>query len=134
MNITKAKMDDFTILNLIDEHISEKELMKSINDKRINLLYKGDILIGILRYNLFWDNTPFINFIYIKEEYRHQQFGTKLLENFEYEMKNKGYDIILTSSLSNENGQNFFRKNGYIDCGSLILPNDVSELLFNKII
>lgn len=134
MNITKANMDDFIILNLLDEHISEKELMKSINDQRINLLYKGDVLIGILRYNLFWDNTPFINFIYIKEEYRHQKYGTKLLENFEYEMKNKGYGIILTSSLSNENGQTFFRKNGYIDCGSLILPHDVSELLFNKII
>ena len=34
MNISFAEREDFHLLNFLDIHISEKELMKSISDKR----------------------------------------------------------------------------------------------------
>lgn len=132
MNIIKATTSDFTVLDMMDLNISEKELAKSINNKRINLLMNDNEIIGMLRFNLFWDNTPFINFIYIKEKYRDKNYGTMLLNNFEKEMKDAGYKLVLTSSLSSEKGQFFFRKNNYLDCGVLLLPNESSELFFYK--
>lgn len=132
MKIEIANIDDFTFLDLIDNHISEKELLNSISLKRIYMMYDDNTFVGTLRYNLFWDNTPFINFIYINEKYRNNGYGTKLLNHFEKDMKNKKYNIVLTSSLSNEQGQFFFRKNGYIDCGDLILPTEPLEIIFYK--
>ena len=105
MRIEIANIDDFTFLDLIDNHISEKELLNSISLKRIYMMYDDNTFVGTLRYNLFWDNTPFINFIYINEKYRNNGYGTKLLNHFEKDMKNKKYNIVLTSSLSNEQGQ-----------------------------
>ncbi len=29
-----------------------------------------DCLVGVLRFGLFWDNTPFLNLIYFVESYR----------------------------------------------------------------
>ena len=132
MRIEIANIDDFTFLDIIDNHISEKELINSISLKRIYMMYDDNTFVGTLRYNLFWDNTPFINFIYINEKYRNNGYGTKLLNHFEKDMKNKKYNIVLTSSLSNEQGQFFFRKNGYIDSGDLILPSEPLEIIFYK--
>ena len=63
MRIEIANIDDFTFLDLIDNHISEKELLNSISLKRIYMMYDDNTFVGTLRYNLFWDNTPFINFL-----------------------------------------------------------------------
>ena len=51
---------------------------------------------------------------------------------FEQEMVKKGYKKILTSTLSSERAQFFYRKNGYIDCGSLILPDEPLEIILMK--
>ena len=47
-------------------------------------------------------------------------------------MKNKGYECVLTSTQSNEEAQFFYRKLGYIDSGSLLLPNEPLEIIFYK--
>lgn len=47
-------------------------------------------------------------------------------------MKSKDYKILLTSTQANESAQVFYRKNGYKDCGSIILPNEVLEIIMMK--
>lgn len=47
-------------------------------------------------------------------------------------MKKKGYKNVMTSSASNEEAQNFYRRLGYRDCGSLLLFNDPLEIIFIK--
>jgi ribosomal protein S18 acetylase RimI-like enzyme len=49
-------------------------------------------------------------------------------------MKKKGYEIVMTSTLSNEQAQHFYRKLGYKDSGSLLLENEPLEIIFTKII
>ena len=39
---------------------------------------------------------------------------------------------VLTSTLSNERGQFFFRKRGYTDCGALLLPGEPLEIILRK--
>ena len=47
-------------------------------------------------------------------------------------MLKKRYKQVLTSTLSNERAQFFYRKNGYVDCGSLLLPREPLEIILLK--
>lgn len=47
-------------------------------------------------------------------------------------MKSKGYELVMTSSLSNEQAQHFYRKLGYKDSGSLLLDDEPLEIIFTK--
>lgn len=76
---------------------------------------------GLLRYNLFWDNTPFCTMLYIDEHYQSRGYGKQLLEYWENDMKLQGYGMVLTSTQVDETAQHFYRRAGYRDCGGLIL-------------
>ncbi|MCS4464928.1 hypothetical protein JTT01_16190 [Clostridium botulinum] len=47
-------------------------------------------------------------------------------------MKSKGYELVMTSTLSNEQAQHFYRKLGYKDVGSLLLDDEPLEIIFTK--
>ena len=130
--IRYANETDFEALKQIDRHISHVELLNSIKLKRVLLMLDQERLIGWLRFHLFWDSIPFMNMLYFLEGYRGKGYGKQLLEYWEQEMRNSNYTRVLTSTLSNEQAQFFYRKNGYRDCGSLILPNEPLEIIFMK--
>ena len=131
VTIRYADINDLEILKCYDKHIGEEELKQSILRKRVIVAFDKKIL-GWLRYNLFWDNTPFMNMLYLLEEYRGKGYGKLLIAYFEKEMKKIGYKFVLTSTQSDEKGQFFYRKNGYKDIGSFVLPNEVSEIILYK--
>ena len=93
---------------------------------------KGKI-IGWFRYNLFWDNIPFMNLIYLLEEYRQKGIGKIMVKYWENEMKQNGYKNVLTSTQSNEESQHFYRKLGYKEIGGFKYFNDPFEIIFQKI-
>lgn len=132
MNIRYAIKSDYKRLSEYDKHISNDELLNSIANNRIIVMCNDEQIIGWLRYNLFWDNTPFMNMLYFIESERGKGYGTKLVSFWEKEMKKLNYDIVLTSTQSNEQGQFFYRKNGYLDSGALILPNEPLEIILYK--
>ena len=80
----------------------------------------------------FWDNIPFMNMLYLNESYRNKGIGKELVRFWETEMKKKGYNLVMTSTLSNEQAQHFYRKLGYKDSGSLLLENEPLEIIFTK--
>jgi hypothetical protein len=47
-------------------------------------------------------------------------------------MKEKSYNKVLTSSLADETAQHFYRKRGYRDIGSFVLPGEAAEIFFLK--
>jgi ribosomal protein S18 acetylase RimI-like enzyme len=89
-------------------------------------------LIGWLRYNLFWDNIPFMNMIYVIEDYQLKGYGKALVSFWENEMSKKGCQNVLASTLSNEEAQHFYRKLGYKDIGGFTFSNEPFEILFHK--
>ena len=130
--IRYANENDIEIISKYDEHISKEELINIIKLKRVIVMYEGDKFVGWLRYNLFWDNTPFMNMLYLLDNERGKGKGSQLVEFWENEMKQKRYEYVLTSTQSNEEAQFFYRKLGYVDNGALILPNEPLEIILYK--
>ena len=130
--IRYANIDDLEILTKHDEHISKEELINQINLKRVIVMLDNEKFIGWLRYNLFWDNTPFMNMLYFLDNERGKGNGSKLIKYWEDEMKKKGFEAVLTSTQSNEQAQFFYRKHNYIDSGALTLPGEHLEIIFYK--
>ena len=48
----------------LDRHLSETEFDRKVRDQMGYVLLCQGQPAGILRYNLFWDNTPFCNLLY----------------------------------------------------------------------
>lgn len=130
--INYAEKQDYQFLSDSDRHISPNELSYAISRNRIVVARDGDKIIAWLRYNLFWDNTPFCNMLFVNEAERKKGVGKSLVIYWEREMAQKGYDIVLTSTQINEDGQYFWRKMGYVDCGSFTLPHEQTEIILQK--
>lgn len=130
--IRYANVNDIDFWLSLDKHISIENLTKKINDKECLVILDEEKLVGILRYNLFWDNTPFINMLYIKNSYQRNGYGKELVHFFETEMKLLGYSNVMTSTQINEDGKFFWKSVGYKEIGSFILEEDPKELIFNK--
>jgi ribosomal protein S18 acetylase RimI-like enzyme len=134
MIIRYANNNDYLWLFEHDNHISETILKNKINNKEIYVVEKNEKIIGWLRYNLFWDNTPFMNMIYVLEEYQKMGIGKILVKYWEDEMKQNGYNNVLTSTQYNEEAQHFYSKIGYKEIGKFKYLNDPYEILFQKIL
>lgn len=116
----------------LDKHFSESEFEKKVRDKQGYVLTVDNRPIGLLRYNLFWDNTPFCTLLFIDGNYQRKGFGKALMEYWEAEMQSLGYEWLLVSTQSDENAQHFYRALGYDDCGCLIVPDQPMEIFLSK--
>lgn len=133
MKIGYAKDTDFQYILNNDKHISKDLIQNKIKEKEIIIIKnENNKNIGWLRYGFFWDNIPFLNMIYLDKKYRNLGIGKKSIKFWEKEMKSKGYDLVMLSTLSNEKAQYFYRKLGYKDSGNLLLENEPLEIIFTK--
>ena len=111
----------------VDEDLNEKEFIIKVRDKRGYVISDDDKPIGVMRYNLLWDNTPFLTLIYLHEVYRRKGFGKQSVLFWEEEMRKTGYKIVITSTRVDEDAQHFYRKLGYKDRGCIFLDNTPFE-------
>ena len=130
--IRYAVQNDFELLRGHDRHINERELKRSIDAQQVLVMFEGDAFVGWLRFSLFWDEIPFMNMLYFLEEHRRKGYGKRLTRFWEEEMAKRGCERVLTSTLSSERAQFFYRENGYVDCGSLLLPGEPLEIILLK--
>ena len=115
-----------------DHHISEPELKNLVCCGRILIAEEDGVFCGWLRWNLFWDNIPFMNMLYLTEPHRGKGYGRALVEFWEAEIKASGYRMVLTSTQSDEYAQHFYQKLGYAPIGGFLLPGDPYEVIFHK--
>jgi ribosomal protein S18 acetylase RimI-like enzyme len=125
-------MTDYLWLKEHDRDISDEILEIKIENKEICIVQLDEKIIGWLRYNLFWDAIPFMTHLYLVEGNRRKGIGKKLVKHWEEIMKGKGYKNVLTSTQSNEEGQHFYRKIGYIEIGGFKYLKEPYEIIFHK--
>ena len=105
----------------LDRHLPETEFDKKVRDRQGYVLLRDGKPLSLLRYNLFWDNTPFCTMLYVAFAFQRQGYGKKLMEYWEKDMKARGYSMVLTSTQVDEQAQHFYRKLGYKDCGGFVV-------------
>ena len=132
MLIRIAELKDLDLIKQYDKHIAEAALTNALTLGRINIAEDNNDFIGWLRYNYFWDNTPFMNMLYVLDKYRKKGCGKALVEYWEEKMKRLGFDTVLTSTPSNESSQHFYNKLGYKTIGGFLMSNEPYELILSK--
>lgn len=132
MKIRLAVARDVSALHELDHHIAVRELETLVRLNRVYVAQEDGEIIGWLRYNLFWDNTPFMNLLYLLEPWRGRGFGRRLVEHWEGEMRALGYGLVMTSTSSLEDAQFFYAKLGYRTVGGFVPEGDAYELMLAK--
>ena len=121
MEIRYVELKDKPEWYKLDRHLPESGFEEKVRNRHGYVLLDGEKIIGVLRYNLFWDNTPFCTLLFIDEKYRGRGCGKLLMEHWESDMKSQGYGMLMTSTQVNEEAQHFYRELGYKDCGGFVV-------------
>ena len=132
MRVALAGPEDLDYLAGEDHHVGRDVIGGKIARCEIIVARRDDRRVGFLRYGYFWDEVPFMNLLWVQEGSRGKGCGTQLIAFWEKEMRKLGHGSVMTSALSNERAQHLYRKLGYRDCGSLLMPDEPLEILFLK--
>jgi len=62
-----------------------------------------------------------LNLLFLLEGFRQKGYGRQLMQEWERRMAAQGFGLLMTSTLSSEQAQHFYRALGYRDAGSLFL-------------
>lgn len=132
MDIRAAVSEDIKILCRYDKHICREELLNLITLGRVYIAEESGKFIGWMRYNLFWDDTPFMNMLYLLESSRGKGFGREFVNYWEKQMKLLGYNAVMTSTQQEEDSQHFYNKLGYKTVGGFMPYGEAYELILLK--
>ena len=120
----------------LDHDLSAAEFGEKVRTHRGLVYLEGDRIVGILRWNLFWDSIPFCTLLYLREDCRGKGYGRALMARWEREMAALGCDMLMTSTQADETAQQFYRKLGFKDSGGFIVDipghEQPMELIFTK--
>lgn len=116
-----AESSDREFWYTLDKHLPETEFEKKVRDRMGYIILEDNKPVGVMRYHLFWDNTPFLTLLFIDRAYQKKGCGRRAVECWEQEMKQKGYGMVMVSTQVDEGAQHFYRKLGYRDCGCLVM-------------
>ena len=119
--IRQVEKQDKEAWHALDQHLPESVFDEKVRCGQGYVYTEDEKIIGVLRYNLFWDTTPFCTMLFIDSDYRNQKYGKKLMEHWEQDMKSQGYGMVMTSTQVDEDAQHFYRKLGYKDCGGFVI-------------
>ena len=121
LEIRYVQLEDKEFWYNLDKYLPEQEFDSKVREERGYVLLDDNKPIGLLRYNLFWDNTPFCTMLFVDRNNQKKGYGKKLMEHWEADMKSQGYGMLLTSTQVDEEAQHFYRKLGYKDCGGFVI-------------
>ena len=133
MEIRTAVPADLAGISHYDRHISPARLEDCVRRGLVHVLVSDERIVGVLRWNLFWQSLPFLDLIFLDEAFRGLGWGTKMMAHWENAMACQGFTADLLSTQEDETAKFFYEKLGYTLCGSFLPPDqDVQELLYRK--
>ena len=121
MEIRYVKAEDKDFWFRLDLHLPETEFDRKVRDRMGYILSEDDSPAALLRYHLFWDNTPFCTMLFVDWEHQGKGYDRELMSRWEEDMKKAGYGMVMVSTQVDEQAQHFYRKLGYQDAGGLVI-------------
>lgn len=133
MEIRLAVANDQKNILKYDCHIHPDRMEECIRNGLVTVLWDGSEIVGILRYNLFWQTIPFLDLIYIDEAFRGKGFGRQMMQNWEEKMLRLGYPHVMLSTQEDEDAKYFYERLGYRRIGAFLPPEqDADEIMYLK--
>lgn len=132
IHITHSTLSHLEGLTALDGHLNQAQMERKISAAEVIHAEQDSIIVGILRYSLFWDELPFMNLIRIAEQHQRQGVGRSLVATWEQNMARVGYKCVLTSTQADEQAQHFYRRLGYTDIGGFVMPSEPLEIILHK--
>jgi len=133
MEIRQAEIKDKKRILKYDNHIHHITVGDCIRSGLVTVLWDGDEIVGVLRYNLFWQTIPFLDLLYIDEAYRGKGYGKQMMQSWEESMKSMGYPYVMLSTQEDEDAKYFYEKLGYRRIGAFLPPEqDAEEIMYLK--
>ena len=131
--IRLAGESDLAFLAAHDRHIGAQELANVVRLGRVVIATDAEgAPVGWLRWGLFWDNTPFMNLLFVLPQARGQGHAAALVARWEEDMRAQGYATVMTSTASDEDAQGLYRHLGYRAAGGFLPEGEPYELIFTK--
>lgn len=129
--------DKSFIMN-VNKDIKDINFKALLYTKSAYVMSLGDTPIGFMYHSVLWNSMPFMNLIYVKEEFRGLGYASWAIKFWEEDMKSRGYKMVLTSTRADEDAQHLYRKLGYVDCGSILFNdtpfNQPLEIIMRKVL
>ena len=133
MEIRLAVAEDKAKILQYDRHIHHNKVEECICNGLVDVLCDGEEVVGVLRYNLFWQSIPFLDLIFIDEAYRGQGWGSKMMVKWEESMKAMEYPYVMLSTQEDETAKYFYEKLGYRRIGAFLPPEqEADEIMYLK--
>ena len=128
-----CQKEDINAVTELDFHIPVFRLTECIERGLVYVLREKGETVGVLRYSLFWQTIPFLDHLYLKEDYRRIGCGTRMMREWEKEMLRCGYKDVMLSTQEDEDAKFFYEKLGYVRVGGFYAPKqDAEELIYSK--
>ncbi len=138
MKIIPASDNDKEFAMSINKHFNDSSFDKLVYAGAVYILREENVRVGLMSYCVLWDSFPFLNFLFVREEYRSRGYASQAIAYWENEMKNQGYKMVLISTQADEGAQHLYRRLGYTDCGGLLFNNtpfdQPMEIFFRKVL
>ena len=133
MEIRQAEIKDKKRILKYDTHIHHNKVGACIESGLVTVLCDGDEIVGVLRYNLFWQTIPFLDLLYIDEAYRGKGYGKQMMQSWEETIKSMGYPHVMLSTQEDEDAKYFYEKLNYRRIGAFLPPEqDAEEIMYLK--
>ncbi len=130
--IRAARESDFTFLRGFSTDPTDRQLEAQIQDGRLRIIESTEGQVGFIKFYVLWEILPFIEVIIVREECRRCGIGRRAVRGWEMEMAARSLSRAIVSTQANETAQEFWRRIGYRDCGSLALPGRPLELFMYR--
>ena len=120
VDVAAATPDDGDWLAARDDHIMPAWVAHGIARGEYLIARVDGARVGFLRFAWFWRAIPYMELIRVTDSEQRKGIGTALVRRWEANMRAKGAELLMTSSMSDEpEPQAWHRRNGFVESGGL---------------
>ena len=132
MDIRFADLNDLERCLDLDLHKKRERIKNKILNNEVIVCDINKEIVACLKIEYIWTHVPFISYIVVEENFKNKNISKKLLEFLKKFLKLKGYNYLLSSTMTNAViPQNWHIHMGFEECGFISSINlGVGEVFY----